>query len=67
MAPVAVSVVAPGGVPTYTALGERRSVGTVGAWTLRSNIPVSSYQAFVTAEANAGRKLAYVDASSGVG
>ena len=59
MAPVAVSVVAPGGVPTYTALWEKRSVG---GWTLRSNIPASAYQGWVTAEASAGRKLAYVDA-----
>jgi hypothetical protein len=59
MAPVAVSVVAPGGVPSYTALWEKRSVGR---WTLRSNVPVSKYQAFAAAEAKVGRKLAYVDA-----
>ena len=39
--------------------GEQRSVG---GWALRSNIPASAYQAWVTAEANAGRKLTYVDA-----
>ena len=59
MAPVSVSVLAPGGVPTYTALWEKRSVG---GWALRSNIPAGAYQAWVTAEANAGRKLTYVDA-----
>ncbi len=59
MAPVAVSVVAPGGTPRYTALWEQRAVG---AWQLRSTIPLSQYQAWVETEAKAGRKPAYVDA-----
>ncbi len=59
MAPVAVSVVAPGGSPRYTALWEQRAVG---AWQLRSTIPLSQYQSWVETEAKAGRKLAYVDA-----
>ena len=59
MSPVAVSVVAPGGTPRYTALWEQRAVG---AWQLRSTIPLSQYQAWVETEAKAGRKLAYVDA-----
>jgi hypothetical protein len=59
MSPVAVSVVAPGGTPRYTALWEQRAVG---AWQLRSAIPLSQYQAWVEAEARAGRRLVYVDA-----
>ena len=59
MSPVAVSVVAPGGTPRYTALWEQRAVG---AWQLRSTISLAQYQGYVEAEAKAGRKLAYVDA-----
>ena len=59
MSPVAVSVVAPGGTPRYTALWEQRAVG---AWQLRSSVPLSQYQGWAETEAKAGRKLTYVDA-----
>lgn len=58
MSPVAVSVVAPGGTPRYTALWEQRAVG---AWQLRSAIPLSQYQRWVQTEAKAGRKPVHVD------
>jgi hypothetical protein len=59
MAPVAVSVVALRGTPRYTALWEQRAVG---AWRLRSTVPLSQYQGWLEAERKAGRKPVYVDA-----
>jgi hypothetical protein len=58
MAPVAVSVVSTG-VPRVTALWEARNIG---AWQLRSAVPLSQYQAWLAGEAKAGRHLVYLDA-----
>jgi hypothetical protein len=59
LTPVAVSVVAPGGAVRYTALWEKRNVGS---WQLRSAIPLAQYQTWLATEAKAGRKLVYLDA-----
>lgn len=59
LTPTVVSVVAPGGRPSYTALWEKRSLGS---WKLSSQIPRSGYQKWLEAEAKAGRRLVYVDA-----
>lgn len=59
LVPVNVSVVSIGGQRSYTVL--YRAVD-VGRWELRSQIPESEYQAMYTAQGQAGRRPAYVNA-----
>jgi len=55
--PVSVSVVSSGG-RRYTALYEKKDIGS---WALRSQIPLSDYQSVFNENAQAGRRVVYLD------
>lgn len=57
--PVSVSVVSVGGERRYTAVYEK---GDVGSWILDSTVPLGEYQGVFDAQAQAGRKLARLNA-----
>lgn len=56
--PVNISVVSPGGVPTFTALYEKANVGTVVALV----VTAADYQKVFDANGGAGRRLSYINA-----
>jgi hypothetical protein len=58
-APVAISVVSVGGELSYTALFEKRDLGS---WDAETRLSSSRYQDFVEESAGDGRRLVYVNA-----
>jgi hypothetical protein len=58
-APVLISVTPSGGQRWYTALYEKKDVGTFWA---KQTVPAADYQTEFTQQANAGRKLVYLNA-----